>query len=420
MKKTKFIKKVISLALVVAAMTACITSAFAATYEKSDSYKVDNIVYNVESILYIDTSTSFRAGVFITTADRANVPAYTLYAQAELMDSDGYAIESSRWELNSKPAYWISAVTDRYSTAESVYSRGRVRLGSDQVFFYAPTTQPYGGVQTVTENAELSEGLMIPESMLSTLSTDGSYHRTADGKTYGFALLAEVVGYEPDLIAAKGTNGLKGYIKNEDLNPEFTCEEDYANYLKNLETQNYKLPLYDLLGNIIGDYKISNNEEIVPNATSPEEVKNALRIEANGIEPEGLSPEDIKAYYAAQSSFTFDATTTYSNSLSVSPEEVQQNQIDKWLVNGEYKKTADGKTYGPTTLVGIVGTTPDLVPVQGMNGNTGFVKIEDYDPFYSCKTTEDFMECWQKYEQDKNRTIPVYDLDGNVIDKYKC
>ena len=419
MKKANISKKITTLALVVATMATCAASAFAATLEESTTYKVDSIAYNVESTLYIDTGTSFRAGVIIRTADRANVPAYYMFAQAELMDSDGYAVESSRWELNTKPTYWVSAVTDTYYANESFYSRGRVRLGKDQFFLYAPTTQPSGGIRTLAEGTGPSKDFEVPESILSTLRVDGSYQQTRGGKTYGSALLAEVVGYEPDLIAAKGTNGRKGYIKNEDLNPKLTCEKDYTDYVKSLEANGYKLPLYDLQGQIIGEYKISNGEKIAPEATSPEDVKKALRIEANGFEPEGPSPEDIKAYYIAQGSSALSTTSTNSNSTLTSTEAVLQNQTEKWLINGEYKKTVDGKTYGPLTLADIVGKNPDLVPVRGINGYNGFVEIADYDPFYFCKTTEEFIECWKKYEQEKNRTIPVYDLNGNVIDEYK-
>ena len=56
--------------------------------------------------------------------------------------------------------------------------------------------------------------------------------------------------------------------------------------------------------------------------------------------------------------------------------------------------------------------------VEGDNGKDGFVTLEDYDPLYYCKTPEDVNEYFKTHPSNGDRTVPVYDLEGNVIDKF--
>ena len=49
-------------------------------------------------------------------------------------------------------------------------------------------------------------------------STDQDFKINQFGQTYGTIIQADQFGYEPDLIAAIGTNGEEGYIKYEDEN----------------------------------------------------------------------------------------------------------------------------------------------------------------------------------------------------------
>ena len=116
-----------------------------------------------------------------------------------------------------------------------------------------------------------SKAKLIAEGLV-----NGDYTKNASGQTYGSTALAPIVGHEPDLIAVRGINNTRGYVKNEDLNPEINTAADYQRYLAELDANDWKIPLYDQEGNVIGAFEISKSEEIVPQAKSPAIVKSAL------------------------------------------------------------------------------------------------------------------------------------------------
>lgn len=437
MKKARISKKMMALVLTLVTLMACTTSAFALKLTKSDHFTVRDGIFNVETNLYIDGGTQYRGAIFINTADLKNSPSGTMFAKSQVWDTSGRSICESHWDYNYEANYWLGSVTDTGYSSKPVYAGGSVKLGADQRLFTAPNTDSYpnsragiGGMASAGgsySNTDLYlNSQAVTTRLMSTLSSDGDYPRAASGETYGSSMLAGIVGHDPDLIAAKGTNGLYGYVKNEDLNPEFNCEADFNNYIANLKANDWKFPLYDLQGNVIGDFKISENKlkEVAPNATCPADVKKALELEANGRLPDGPTMDEIRDFYEAQGANTVAGDSAdrnfANNNFSVIPAEtVRENQIKEWLVNGEYRKTADGKTYGPNTLADIVGTLPDLIAVQGMEGHYGYVKIEDYDPFYFCKTTEDVIALFKGAGTLEECIIPVYDLNGKIIDQYK-
>ena len=76
---------------------------------------------------------------------------------------------------------------------------------------------------------------------------DGKYPVNEKGETYGPETLSDVVGAPPDLIQAVATNGAEGYIRYDDMYG-FLREEDGV--------QPEIIPVYDLDGNQIGEFKI--------------------------------------------------------------------------------------------------------------------------------------------------------------------
>ena len=84
------------------------------------------------------------------------------------------------------------------------------------------------------------------------------------------------MGHEPDLIAVRGINNTRGYVKNEDLNPEINTAADYQKYLAELDANDWKIPLYNQEGSVIGKFEVSKSEDVIPNAQSPEIVKSVL------------------------------------------------------------------------------------------------------------------------------------------------
>ena len=77
---------------------------------------------------------------------------------------------------------------------------------------------------------------------------NGDYPKNIKGETYGPELLFDVVGYMPDLISTTASNGQDGYLRNSELE-EFLASPD---------AQDNSLPVYDLNGNVIGEFVFEN------------------------------------------------------------------------------------------------------------------------------------------------------------------
>lgn len=373
MKRLKTMRRSVTMMLVVALI--CATAAFATSYESGYAYDdAGDTSYKIQSILYQDSTRTYRASTWVETVDSSRVPANYIGVKAELLSDDiGDIIESTGWEYNTTTDYFKYAVTPRTTTSDRVYSRGQYKLytGTSHKTDYAPETTYVGGSRA------------IPQSVLSTLNADGSYPETASGLTYGSTRLAEVVGTEPDLIAARGIGGVRGYVKNTDLNPNICCEADYQEYLDNLDANDWEIPLYDLQGTVIGAFQITKSEEVIPDADNPEIVKAALEAEANG---------------------------------KIHISESKAKLIAEGLVNGEYPKNASGQTYGSTVLAPIVGHDPDLIAVRGENNVRGYVKNEDLNP--EINTAADYQEYLDNLDANDWK-IPLYNQDGSVIGKFE-
>lgn len=398
----KSIKKAIAMTLVLVAMMACATSAFATGYDSDPVYYPGvGVTYEVWSTLYQDSPGMFRSSVWITTNNQTRVPANSMFAKAELFSIDGETLYETEWTTNSTTDYWLYAITPTYNNYRSyyLYSRGQVKLynGHENKQYNAPESPIKGGPRAAAMN------------LVATLDSTGNYPKTGSGETYGSSLLSEIVGCEPDLILAKNAAGITGYIKNAQLNPELGTDEDYENYIATLDANEWKVPMYDLNGNVVGEFEVQKSEIIVSDAESPDVVREALE---KGTQAQDSRFEEARAYYEGNS------FTAYSVSEDIPFTTVREYQVKKWLDNGDYKKTADGKTYGPATLVDIVGKMPDLVAVQGDNGESGFAKLEDYDLSFSSNDSAKAIEYFQQQVATGERTIPVYDLAGNIVDEF--
>ena len=99
-------------------------------------------------------------------------------------------------------------------------------------------------------------GLTLQKEQL----VDGGYPTNRQGETYGNAFGSSLIGQDPDLIAAKGTNGESGYISTEDQNITVgkTPEEimAYMNWKEESQVTGYIIPLYDQEHNVIGEFQV--------------------------------------------------------------------------------------------------------------------------------------------------------------------
>ena len=87
---------------------------------------------------------------------------------------------------------------------------------------------------------------LLPDTLV-----DGVFPTNSLGETYGTDVLSAYVGYAPDLVAARGTNGGHGYICRADEQfvphdlPAAECPHEFA------------IPLYDSEHNVIGEFHMS-------------------------------------------------------------------------------------------------------------------------------------------------------------------
>ena len=102
-----------------------------------------------------------------------------------------------------------------------------------------------------TETADLKnkQTVVEPDQFMKELAeqwlVDGDYPKNSKGETYGPEILFDVVGHMPDLISTTATNGRDGYLRNSELEVLLSSfDEQGAN----------KLPVYDLEGNVIGEF----------------------------------------------------------------------------------------------------------------------------------------------------------------------
>lgn len=357
--------------------------------------------YKVTSILYEDSSTSFRGSVWAQTEDSTNVPVGTIGCLAMLCDGEsGEAFYTGDWSYNPSQDYFHSAVTPKKYWNRTVFAKGLVRVGTGQDE-PAPESPARGTARSVS-------------ALLHTLTEDHAYPVNAQGETYGSILLTGVTNEIPDLISARNESGVSGYIRHDDLSPADTGRDGLAAYYAAVDADN-TIPLYDLDGIVIGSYEIGKNEEVEFDTTDIEAAKAAVEAAAAGG---GSSKTDIEA---VKRSLDRSSESKSSTNVTIAPDVFMARLREKYLVDGAYPTTADGKTYGPSGLIPHV--HPDLVSVVATNGESGYVKFEEFDPYTAFlsnpdTTPEEEISAREHLPELADTPIPVYDLDGNVVGEF--
>jgi len=124
---------------------------------------------------------------------------------------------------------------------------------------------------------------------------DGVYPVNSKGETYGTALDGQVVGYNPDLILTRATNGAEGYVLNRDLlyggyPGSIGTPEDAMAYMAWLEAQPsiILLPVYDVdRDHVVGYTELCSGS---PDDITPEEEREMVADQLRRI---GYSEEEI-------------------------------------------------------------------------------------------------------------------------------
>lgn len=139
-----------------------------------------------------------------------------------------------------------------------IVSRGGTLLPDDDRESYCQINEEYyklyvdkNGVYRMeyrVGNRDALDEFMLP---LSDALVDGVFPTNSLGESYGSSGLTAYVGYEPDLVSARGTNGEEGYI----------CDEDRQSVPHDLPAaecpHEFMIPLYDSEHNVIGEFGMS-------------------------------------------------------------------------------------------------------------------------------------------------------------------
>lgn len=300
------------------------------------------------------------------------------------IEANGTVVADTSFTMSAGETVWIRA---NYSPENASLDFGLV--DSNEKFHYINVTTGsidktieipengdylYNGDHFVSDTLNKTEIVGAARALAYQLD-DGNYPVSDKGKTYGSALLSEIVGHEPDLISAVGTDGQAGYVKYEDVKkPEIKNPSEAVSYMQDrLET--YTVPLYDLQEEVIGEFEIGCAMDVT--GYSLEEAKEMVNLGER-----------------AGSVLSVEQTS---------------------LINGNFPKNVRGETYGTALMAEVVGEMPDLQAAIGTNDQEGYVRTSDLShPKF--ETPQDALE-WQKTQPD-SYYIPLYDFQGNEIGSF--
>jgi len=345
-KKSRFLFLILTLVMCVGLCVPVSASEY-----PSDPTPHDGITY--KAILYVDYETSFRGCTWVESD--TNMSSRTVNAQARLF-YNGNIRKQTKMARASGTLFIVN--TDSLSGSGAYYSQGVVEIDGETLNTKKTPEIPYS--QTMLD-------------LLDTLDKNGDYPVNSKGEAYGSLLLASVVGYEPDLVSAIGTDDVEGYLRIEDMVPNIRTPEEAEAYMETYYEDSV-LPLYNSEGGVIGTFVQDLNPGF--SADSVEDLQQKI---ANG-----LSAPNQKRVALPQTEKELSALAAEATS--------------KWA----YPVNADGLTYrSPYGEEAVY--EPDLIPVIATNGKSGYMRrIEERKASYS----------------DSIDTIPVYDLDGNTIGEF--
>ena len=387
MKRTRNLSALLAAVCMIAAMLAQPVSAADATRgvaiqvfeSQHEPISGDGINYEMWSCLYRDSASQFRGANWVCNKTYENLPDGQMWNTCVLYNATtGRAYQSSRPIYNVGGIYFNCGDAQEYTIGdEGVYCGGEigVRNGTGYNVKPAPKTAAvYRDDPLYPYSARYSQEEQLFDALRESLGETGGYPVTASGKTYGSALLADEVGQQPDLILAEGCDGVEGYVLAEDLRPDAVEPDEVRAYMEEMKRragETDTIPLYDLEGNVIGEFPVQ-----IPDFT--EEV----------------------------------------------PPEIQMT-IDHLDVERNWPRNSKGETYGIFHEAAEAGIDLDLIGAVGTNGEDGYYRESDMpwptDSKYKVPTAEE-MRRYREYIDTLPDLIfiPLYDVEGNVIGEFPC
>ena len=279
------------------ALMACLTTALAAS---------GKVTYNFANVS-LNGTTKITAGQDITAANGQKVPGTILYTDAaggktnylpirtvsELLGvkinyhSDSKTIllgeapaasEAKPAASTPKPASGVPK-NAQYGNKDLIVKRGGTLLPDDDPESYAGTNKLFidkNGQYAVEWKVGNDEILTALDKKLLHTLVDGDYPKNSKGESYGSTLLAQYVGYWPDLehlAAYPPENRPEGYIRLSEL-------QAGGDALKGLSKEEcpheYFIPLYNSEGEVIGKYRNECDGHFDTTGMTMEEVREAI------------------------------------------------------------------------------------------------------------------------------------------------
>lgn len=325
------------------------------------------------SSLYKNGDTSGWGAAWLRDKDGNALPAGSLGVEARLYNKDGELCASTGMRYNTKPASFVSAATTASDGAYCSYGHLRSAYYKEEGFDVTNDTK-------VTADGSLDfsyelERFKYPENLMSVIKEhEDGYPRNALGETYGSALFYGYgwgYGFSPVLVAAVGTGGVHGYVREADLNPYLATRKDAVDYMSKLE-ENRVLPLYDKGGKkVIGTFVLDGS---FSSGTTEKELESA------------------KVAAAAKPGAETRQKVTIPTEKAVLDALVKRSEA-----NCPYERNSKGETYGTATQFGSVGYEPVWITVVATDTKKeGLVRAKAF------------------YASDPG-SLPVYDLKGNEI-----
>ena len=238
--KTKSTKRLCGLVLAIATCFSLAIAASADTEYTGGAFNrtTGGYTYSAWSTLYVGNG--YRAGTFVQTANHQMAPAGNIKYQARLYGADGAQLTATD-TLTNRTATDLVATTTRGWPTHNAYSRGWVAYKNASGNY-----ESYNLLATRTVETRSDNGIDY-DTLMKTLTANEQYPVNKNGESYGSALLSDVVGEEPDLIASIGVDGVKGYVRQDELHTEYNIPAN----------EEFPIPLYDVDGNVIGSFMLT-------------------------------------------------------------------------------------------------------------------------------------------------------------------
>ena len=373
MKGLKLARRGAVCALVAALLCSVGALAVGHTDSEPNSFgRVGAEMYDFHATLYTDANAKWRAATWVQSQNGQVVPAGYMKAKTYLYDGEGNLYKSTVAQANTAPASYFLAMTPGVTGKGPYYAVGQVTvyMGSGESARYNTLSTQMAAAGETDVLAKLAKAF----------DKDGYFPLTAQGLTYGSGLRTDNTGTRPDLIAAVGTNDVKGYVRLDELDPYTATPKEAAALAAAVKDS--VLPLYDLNGKVIGtfvqDVGVTSNSKSFAGCSYEAARERAAK-----------GPYMTPARTAVLPKTDAELTALAEQALTITP----------------YSRNSKGQTYGSDIGMDGVGYAPKLIAVCSTNNDKdGYVVREDLN---------------RQPENVKSRTIPVYDLDGKVIGEFK-